>query len=66
MKNFSGGGSGTGISAKGDASAAKSVANVGSGPATTNKPQSSYNSEAACKQVDSGEAGGKDYYSDRR
>lgn len=64
MKNFSGGGTGTGIAAKGDASAAKAVANK-PGSATTNKPQSSYNSMAECGQVDKGAAGGKGYYSDR-
>ncbi len=64
MKNFSGGGSGTGQAAKGDAAAAKKVANV-SGSATTNKPQSAYNSELECDQVDSGAAGGKGYYGDR-
>lgn len=62
--SFSGGGSGTGIAAKGDAAAVKAVANK-PGSANTNKPQSSYNSEAECDQVDSGAAGHKGYYGDR-
>lgn len=66
MKNssFSGGGSGTGIKATGDASAVKAVATK-PGSANTNKPQSSYNSELSCDQVDSGAAGHKGYYGDR-
>ena len=62
--SFSGGGSGTGIKATGDAAAAKAVATK-PGSANTNKPESSYNSMARCSQVDMGAAGHKGYNSER-